>query len=70
LENIIVLIINQNNIGNSVQSPAFLQEPPSRLVFSNDSGSKISCSAHGNPPPSVMWLLKDGTVVNGVPGLR
>lgn len=56
--------------GSTLQAPSFLQEPSSRLTFSNDTGSQISCSAHGNPPAIVTWLHKDGSVVNAVPGLR
>lgn len=57
-------------IDNGGQAPLFLQEPLSRLVFSNDSGSQISCSAHGNPTPTVTWVQKDGSLVSSVPGLR
>lgn len=57
-------------IENGLQAPIFLQEPISKLTFSNDSGSQISCSAHGNPGPIVSWILKDGSPVTSVPGLR
>lgn len=57
-------------VDNGVQAPTFLQEPLSRLIFSNDSGSQISCSAHGNPPPIVTWVHKDGSIVSSAPGLR
>lgn len=57
-------------IDNGGQAPLFLQEPLSRLVFSNDSGSQVSCSAHGNPTPHVSWVTKDGSPVTSVPGLR
>lgn len=55
---------------NGLQAPIFLQEPLSRLTFSNDSGSQISCSAHGNPAPAVSWILKDGSSITPIPGLR
>lgn len=48
----------------------FLQEPISEMVFSNESGSHISCSAHGNPTTSVTWAQKDGSPISTVPGLR
>lgn len=57
-------------IDNGVQAPLFLQEPISVLLFSNESGSQISCSAHGNPTPSVSWILKDGSPITSVLGLR
>lgn len=55
-------------VDNGVQAPLFLQEPISELMFSNESGSQISCSAHGNP--SVTWVQKDGSPISSVPGLR
>lgn len=55
---------------DNFQAPLFLQEPLSRLIFNNDSGSQISCSAHGNPVPKVWWVQKDGSPVISVPGLR
>lgn len=57
-------------IDNGQQAPLFLQEPLSRLIFSNDTGSQISCSSHGNPTPKVSWVQKDGSPVSSVPGLR
>ena len=57
-------------IENGLQAPVFLQEPQSKLIFSNDSGAQISCSSHGHPSPIVSWVLKDGTSVSSVPGLR
>jgi Down syndrome cell adhesion molecule len=55
---------------DALQYPTFITEPSSRLTFSNDTGSKVSCAAHGNPTPLVTWLFKDGSTVNSVPGLR
>ncbi|XP_044742030.1 Down syndrome cell adhesion molecule-like protein Dscam2 [Chrysoperla carnea] len=54
----------------SAQGPVFVMEPPANLVFSNTTGSQVSCSAHGTPPPQVDWLLEDGADVTAVPGLR
>ncbi|GLH10494.1 Uncharacterized protein GBIM_15446, partial [Gryllus bimaculatus] len=39
-----------------MQGPVFLQEPPPWLEFSNSTGSMLSCSAHGSPPPDIRWL--------------
>uniref|UniRef100_A0A1I8N7N2 Uncharacterized protein n=1 Tax=Musca domestica TaxID=7370 RepID=A0A1I8N7N2_MUSDO len=55
---------------SGLRVPTFLQEPPSRLLFGNDTGSQASCTAHGNPPPIVSWVLSDGTMATQVPGLR
>lgn len=57
-------------VDNGIQAPTFLQEPLSRLIFSNDSGSQITCSAHGHPSPVVSWVHKDGSIVSSAPGLR
>lgn len=57
-------------VDNGVQAPLFLQEPISELVFSNESGSRISCTAHGTPAPTVTWVQKDGSPISSVLGLR
>lgn len=57
-------------VSGQTQGPAFLQEPPPHLTFSNTTGSQVSCSAHGSPTPQVDWLLQDGQAVSAVPGIR
>lgn len=52
------------------QTPTFQHEPPARMSFSNDSGAQLYCAAHGIPPPLVTWVLKDGTPVSTLAGLR
>ncbi|XP_076279934.1 Down syndrome cell adhesion molecule 3 isoform X5 [Lasioglossum baleicum] len=53
------------------QGPVFVLEPPSTLVFSNTTGSQLSCSAHGSPTPHVTWITSpDQRPVTAVPGLR
>ncbi|XP_044594739.1 Down syndrome cell adhesion molecule-like protein Dscam2 [Cotesia glomerata] len=53
------------------QGPVFVLEPPSTLVFSNTTGSQLSCSAHGSPTPHVTWITSpDQRAVTAVPGLR
>ncbi|XP_015187903.1 PREDICTED: Down syndrome cell adhesion molecule-like protein Dscam2 isoform X4 [Polistes dominula] len=55
----------------SQQGPEFVLEPPSTLVFSNTTGSQLSCSAHGSPTPHVTWITSpDQRSVSAVPGLR
>ncbi|XP_022215231.2 Down syndrome cell adhesion molecule-like protein Dscam2 isoform X3 [Drosophila obscura] len=55
---------------SGLRVPTFLLEPAPRLLFGNDTGAQVSCSAHGNPPPVVSWVLRDGTLATQVPGLR
>lgn len=55
---------------SSLRVPSFLQEPPPNLLYSNDTGARAKCAAHGNPPPVVSWVTLDGTSVSQVPGLR
>ncbi|XP_034948275.1 Down syndrome cell adhesion molecule-like protein Dscam2 isoform X1 [Chelonus insularis] len=53
------------------QGPVFVLEPPSTLVFSNTTGSQLSCSAHGSPTTHVTWITSpDQRIVTAVPGLR
>lgn len=61
---------HNNRHGGVIQLPSFVQEPPSHVIFSNNTGAQITCVAHGNPIPLVTWLTKDGSLVNSVPGLR
>ncbi|KAL1417709.1 hypothetical protein MTO96_026612 [Rhipicephalus appendiculatus] len=35
--------------------PAFVQEPPSRVVYLNTTGAWIHCQAYGQPVPTVRW---------------
>lgn len=49
-----------------LQGPLFLQEPPHRVEFSNSSGGRIDCTAHGSPTPEVEWILADGSSVRQV----
>lgn len=65
-----IVISDHSRHGGIVQTPSFSQEPPPQVVFSNNTGAHITCSAHGSPIPLITWLTKDGSVVNTVPGLR
>ncbi|CAH1168788.1 unnamed protein product [Phyllotreta striolata] len=56
--------------GVDLQGPLFIQEPPHRVEFSNNSGKKVDCTAHGSPPPDVEWILADGSPVHQVSELR
>ncbi|CAH2101991.1 unnamed protein product [Euphydryas editha] len=50
--------------------PVFLMEPPSKLMFSNSTGARVSCAAHGFPTPQLAWQQPDGTQLDDIPGLR
>ncbi|KAH7968494.1 hypothetical protein HPB52_009013 [Rhipicephalus sanguineus] len=51
-------------------SPAFLHEPPVQTLFSNSTGALVSCSASGQPRPSVAWTNETGSPLEPLPGLR
>jgi hypothetical protein len=53
-----------------LQGPLFIQEPPHRVEFSNSSGGRVDCSAHGSPQPELEWSLGDGTPVAQIADLR
>ncbi|XP_017047144.1 Down syndrome cell adhesion molecule-like protein Dscam2 isoform X1 [Drosophila ficusphila] len=55
---------------SGLRVPTFLLEPAPRLLFGNDTGAQVSCTAHGSPPPLVTWVLRDGSLATQVPGLR
>ncbi|KAH8340543.1 hypothetical protein KR059_000756, partial [Drosophila kikkawai] len=55
---------------SGLRVPTFLLEPAPRLLFGNDTGAQVTCTAHGSPPPLVTWVLRDGSLATQVPGLR
>ncbi|CAB3256154.1 unnamed protein product [Arctia plantaginis] len=57
-------------VSQSSSQLLFLMEPPPRLSFSNSTGARVSCAAHGIPAPVISWLTEDGAPVSDVPGLR
>ncbi|XP_069687424.1 cell adhesion molecule Dscam1 isoform X3 [Periplaneta americana] len=67
---IFLLLVIGAECQHGIHGPVFLLEPPPVLRFSNATGSQVSCSAHGSPPPDVTWLNHDGSVVTAVPGFR
>lgn len=52
--------------GLDLQGPLFVQEPPHRYEFSNTSGGRLVCTAHGSPTPEVEWILADGSPAHQV----
>ncbi|KAL0901054.1 hypothetical protein ABMA27_006379 [Loxostege sticticalis] len=57
-------------VSPSTSQLIFLMEPPPRLAFSNSTGARVSCAAHGTPAPTISWMTEDGVPVTDVPGLR
>lgn len=62
----VVLLVSVWSGGLDLQGPLFLQEPPHRVEFSNISGARVDCTAHGSPSPEVEWVLVDGSPVHQV----
>lgn len=52
------------------RGPNLIVEPPSRVDFSNNTGTVLRCSAEGFPVPEIRWLYADGSSVENVVGLR
>lgn len=52
------------------KKPYFIQEPESKVLFSNNSGTSIPCIASGNPKPVIEWMVKGGFLVKNIEGLR
>lgn len=48
----------------------FVKEPPYRIDFANTKGTKIECTPRGEPKPTVIWTLADGTPATSIEGLR
>lgn len=49
--------VTVRGVGLDLQGPGFLIEPPYKMEFSNGSGGRLDCTAHGSPPPHVEWTL-------------
>ncbi|XP_046662354.1 Down syndrome cell adhesion molecule-like protein Dscam2 isoform X5 [Homalodisca vitripennis] len=58
------------SVGLDLQGPGFLIEPPYKMEFSNSSGGRLDCTAHGSPPPNMEWIHGDGLPVTPIPELR
>lgn len=48
----------------------FRNEPPSRIEFSNSSGTELRCNADGIPTPKITWQTRDGVPAHDIPGVR
>ncbi|XP_077559684.1 cell adhesion molecule Dscam1-like isoform X2 [Haemaphysalis longicornis] len=51
-------------------APAFLHEPPVQVIFSNSTGALVSCSASGQPRPTLGWTNESGSPLEQLAGLR
>ncbi|XP_028029944.1 Down syndrome cell adhesion molecule-like protein Dscam2 [Bombyx mandarina] len=67
---VISVIVLAAFVAPSSSQLMFLMEPPPRLSFSNSTGARVSCAAHGTPAPIISWMSEDGSPVGDVPGLR
>lgn len=67
---ITLAIAKVTSLQPSRRGPTFSYEPPAHVDFSNDTGTVIPCSAHGNPLPVTRWSLADGTPVTEIASLR
>jgi hypothetical protein len=59
----------------SVQAlgPRFNTEPSSEIIFTNDSGTQVTCDVSGEQPLKVEWVLSNSGAGHGlavIPGLR
>ncbi|KAH7636713.1 down syndrome cell adhesion molecule [Dermatophagoides farinae] len=52
------------------RGPEFLVEPPNLVIFLNDTGCILTCSAKGIPAPTITWTRADGTPLIQINGLR
>lgn len=66
----IFIILLASGVQLDLQGPIFLHEPPRRIEFSNTSGGKADCQAHGVPLPVLEWILTDGTAVSQITDIR
>nr|XP_021002533.2 Down syndrome cell adhesion molecule-like protein Dscam2 [Parasteatoda tepidariorum] len=53
-----------------VRGPSFVAEPPTKVEFSNSSGTIIPCTADGLPHPLVTWKKASGELIQDLTGLR
>ncbi|XP_073994587.1 Down syndrome cell adhesion molecule 4 isoform X2 [Rhodnius prolixus] len=68
---LISLLFNQSVFAHSdLQGPHFNIEPPFKVDFSNNTGTRVDCSVHSNPPSKIEWIQGDGMVITPVAGLR
>ncbi|XP_042899058.1 cell adhesion molecule Dscam1 isoform X2 [Parasteatoda tepidariorum] len=52
------------------RGPTFFSEPPNKIEFTNDTGTIVTCSAQGHPPPVINWIQQDSNILRDVKGIR
>ncbi|KAG8198699.1 hypothetical protein JTE90_023471 [Oedothorax gibbosus] len=52
------------------QGPTFVHEPPSKVLFYNNTAAAIPCVVNGTPRPEVVWTTTDNITAVTIPGLR
>ncbi|XP_066972085.1 cell adhesion molecule Dscam1 [Macrobrachium rosenbergii] len=54
------------------EGPQFVVEPPNSLTFLNTTGAALHCTAHGNPAPTVSWVVGEAGLqtASTIPGVR
>ncbi|VVC29919.1 Fibronectin type III,Immunoglobulin subtype,Immunoglobulin-like domain,Immunoglobulin-like [Cinara cedri] len=67
---IFTILLSLCQANNELIGPAFRLVPPFNVQFSNDTGTKVDCTAFGNPVPQIQWYLEDGTRVMTIPRIR
>ena len=55
---------------NDKLGPYFISQPPKQKLFSNNTGTVVTCEVGGYPEPRVSWMTIDGSRVEEVIGLR
>ena len=49
--------------------PAFLKEPPSEVLYANDTGVVLDCVAKGEPSPTIDWVDDKGNILPLMPAI-
>ena len=47
--------------------PSFLKEPPSEVLYANDTGVILDCVAKGEPTPTIDWVDERGNILPLMP---
>ncbi|XP_076307336.1 cell adhesion molecule Dscam1-like isoform X1 [Tachypleus tridentatus] len=67
---LVLFLYSSVSIAQDNKGPLFDVEPPSKVVFYNNTEAVIPCSATGNPNPIISWRDERGDEVEDIPNLR